>query len=199
MKTRNHRALAAVAAVCCPRGLFPVRRWPQEGRRRRRPRPPPPPPEMPLPVANQRFEINPGDDVVGHGAGREGPKEDTLAGHRAALQRRLRGDRARQSQVDAWLPGEGTRGRRAHAVRPAECAARGPGHQSPGDAHLLLPAGARRARRRWSSRTRSASARWAGAPPRGSPRSRAARRTRPGTCRSRCARSTTRTARTWSR
>ena len=69
--------------------------------------------------------------------------------------------------VDVVAAGRGTRDRGAHAVRPAQRAARGHRHQRGGHARFSTSRRRRRARSRWSIRIRSASARWAGPRPEG--------------------------------
>ncbi len=107
MKTRNARALAAVLLCVALAGcsLF-------EGLHKKAPPPapppPPPPPEMPLPVANQRFELNPGDDVVGEVQVVKATKEDTLADIARRFNVGYEEIVRANPKVDAWLPGEGT-------------------------------------------------------------------------------------------
>ena len=107
MKTRNSRALAAavICAALAGCSLF------GGGHKKAPPAPPPappPPPEMPLPVANQRFEINPGDDVVGVVQVVQATKEDTLADIARRFNVGYEEIVRANPKVDAWLPGEGT-------------------------------------------------------------------------------------------
>ena len=163
------------------------------------PPPPPAPPQEPPPSANERFELAPGPGRGRRGAGGQGRQGRHAHRHRAALQRRLRGDRARQSQGRSLAARGGTRA--SSCPRSSSCRMpRAPGSSSTSRrCASSITRRPRRASRRWSTPIRSASARSAGVRRKASPRSSAARRIRPGACRSRCARSTTRTARTWSR
>src|SRR5579862_4459503 len=107
MKTRNSRALTAALIMTALAGcsLFGA------GHKKAPPAPPPPPPpppEMPLPVANQRFEINPGDDVVGVVQVVQATKEDTLADIARRFNVGYEEIVRANPKVDAWLPGEGT-------------------------------------------------------------------------------------------
>ena len=63
---------------------------------------------MPLPVANQRFEIDPGDDVVGTVQVVKATKEDTLADIARRFNVGYEEIVRANPKVDAWLPGEGT-------------------------------------------------------------------------------------------
>jgi L,D-transpeptidase ErfK/SrfK len=63
---------------------------------------------MPLPVANQRFEISPGDDVVGVVQVVQATKEDTLADIARRFNVGYEEIVRANPKVDAWLPGEGT-------------------------------------------------------------------------------------------
>jgi L,D-transpeptidase ErfK/SrfK len=72
------------------------------------PPPPPPPPEVPQPTANQRFELNPGDDVVGSVQVVQASKEDTLADIARRFNVGYEEIVRANPKVDPWLPGEGT-------------------------------------------------------------------------------------------
>ena len=100
--------------------------------------------------------------------------------------------------VDPWLPGAGTRDRRALAVRAAQCAAQGiviniaamrifyyPPHKK-GEPQVVYTHPIGIGKVGWRT-------------PEGATKIIAARRTRSGACRRRCARSTRRTARCSSR
>jgi L,D-transpeptidase ErfK/SrfK len=71
------------------------------------PAPPPPPPQEPLPSANERFELAPGQDVVGVVQVVKAGKEDTLTDiarrFNVGYEEMLRAN----PKVDPWLPGEG--------------------------------------------------------------------------------------------
>jgi L,D-transpeptidase ErfK/SrfK len=107
MKTRSSRALTAVVLCAALAGcsLF-------GGTHKKAPPapppPPPPPPQMPLPVANQRFELSPGDDVVGVVQVVKATKEDTLADIARRFNVGYEEIVRANPKVDAWLPGEGT-------------------------------------------------------------------------------------------
>ncbi len=68
---------------------------------------PPPPPQEPLPVANERFELAPGQDVVGVVQVVKADKEDTLTDiarrFNVGYEEVLRAN----PKIDPWLPGEG--------------------------------------------------------------------------------------------
>jgi len=61
-----------------------------------------------MPVANQRFELNPGDDVVGVVQVVHTTKEDTLADVARRFNIGYEEIVRANPKVDAWLPGEGT-------------------------------------------------------------------------------------------
>jgi L,D-transpeptidase ErfK/SrfK len=63
---------------------------------------------MPVPVANQRFELSPGDDVVGVVQVVQASKEDTLADIARRFNVGYEEIVRANPKVDAWLPGEGT-------------------------------------------------------------------------------------------
>ena len=68
---------------------------------------PPPPPAEPLPTANERFELSPGQDIVGAVQVVRASKEDTLTDiarrFNVGYEEILRAN----PKVDPWLPGEG--------------------------------------------------------------------------------------------
>jgi L,D-transpeptidase ErfK/SrfK len=68
---------------------------------------PPPPPPLPLPTANERFELAPGQDVVGAVQVVTASKDDTLTDiarrFNVGYEEILRAN----PKVDPWLPGEG--------------------------------------------------------------------------------------------
>jgi L,D-transpeptidase ErfK/SrfK len=106
MKTITSRA--AVAALLCSAivgcSLFaPHHKAPPPA-----PPPPPPPPEVPQPTANQRFELSPGDDVVGSVQVVQASKEDTLADIARRFNVGYEEIVRANPKVDPWLPGEGT-------------------------------------------------------------------------------------------
>jgi len=72
------------------------------------PPPPPPPPQEPLPVANERFELAPNQDVVGTvqvvAAGKEDTLTDIARRFNVGYEEIVRAN----PKVDPWLPGEGT-------------------------------------------------------------------------------------------
>ena len=184
MSTSTTRAALAALAVRQPRGLLALRRSPQG---------------TPAAAARARAaggtccrvrtsasSSRPTQDVVGVVQVVKASKEDTLTDIARRFNVGYEEIVRANPKVDPWLPGEGT-----EIVVPSQfilpnAPRTGRRHQHRRHAALLLPDAQERASRRWSSRTRSASARWAGARPKASPRSCAARRIRPGACRSRC-------------
>jgi L,D-transpeptidase ErfK/SrfK len=99
-------ALAALLCGCLAAGcsLFATLHRPAP------PPPPPPPPagpELPLPVANERFELEPGQSVVGVVQVVKAGKDDTLTDiarrFNVGYEEMLRAN----PDVDPWLPGEG--------------------------------------------------------------------------------------------
>ena len=138
-----------------------------------------------LPVANQRFELAPGQDIVGTVQVVKASKEDTLTDIARRFNVGYEEIVRANPKVDPWLPGRGHA--RSWCPRSSSCRTR----RAPGVVINIAamrifyyPTPKRGERAGRLSRTRSASARWAGARPRASPRSCAARRTRPGACRS---------------
>ena len=79
------------------------------------PPPPPPPPAEPLPVANQRFELAPGQDVVGTVQVVKAGKEDTLTDIARRFNVGYEEIVRANPKLDPWLPGEG-----ATVVVPSE-------------------------------------------------------------------------------
>lgn len=72
------------------------------------PPPPPPPPAEPAPVANQRFELAPGQDVVGTVQLVRAGKEDTLTDIARRFNVGYDEIVRANPKVDPWLPGEST-------------------------------------------------------------------------------------------
>ena len=72
------------------------------------PPPPPPPPEAPLPVANERFELAPNQDVVGTVQVVKADKDDTLTDIARRFNVGYEEIVRANPKVDPWLPGEGT-------------------------------------------------------------------------------------------
>ena len=105
MKTRI--TCAALAALICLAlaacSLF--------GGRQRTPPPapsPPPPPAAPLPAANERFELVPGQDLVGVVQVVRAGKDDTLTDIARRFNVGYEEITRANPKVDPWLPGEGT-------------------------------------------------------------------------------------------
>jgi L,D-transpeptidase ErfK/SrfK len=71
------------------------------------PPPPPPPPAQPLPVANERFELAPGEDVVGAVQVVTAGKDDTLTDIARRFNVGYEEIVRANPKVDPWLPGEG--------------------------------------------------------------------------------------------
>jgi len=107
MKPRTARAaltaLLCLALAAC--SLF-GQRWHQPAAPAPSP-PPPAPAPLPVPVANERFELAPGQDVVGAVQVVTASKEDTLTDiarrFNVGYEEVLRAN----PKVDPWLPGEG--------------------------------------------------------------------------------------------
>jgi len=100
---------AALAAVLCL-ALAACSLFGQRYHQAAAPAPPPPPPappSLPVPVANERFELAPGQDVVGVVQVVTASKEDTLTDiarrFNVGYEEVLRAN----PKVDPWLPGEG--------------------------------------------------------------------------------------------
>ena len=72
------------------------------------PPPPPPPPAEPLPVANQRFELAPNQDVVGSVQVVKATKDDTLSDIARRFNVGYDEITRANPKIDPWLPGEGT-------------------------------------------------------------------------------------------
>jgi L,D-transpeptidase ErfK/SrfK len=70
--------------------------------------PPPPPPAVPLPVANQRFELAPDQDVVGVVQVVKADKDDTLTDIARRFNVGYEEIVRANPKIDPWLPGEGT-------------------------------------------------------------------------------------------
>ena len=68
---------------------------------------PPPPPAEPLPVANERFELEPGQDVVGVVQVVKAGKDDTLTDIARRFNVGYEEIVRANPKVDPWLPGEG--------------------------------------------------------------------------------------------
>ncbi len=68
---------------------------------------PPPPPEEPLPVANERFELVPSQDVVGVVQVVKADKDDTLTDIARRFNVGYEEIVRANPKVDPWLPGEG--------------------------------------------------------------------------------------------
>jgi L,D-transpeptidase ErfK/SrfK len=106
MKLPSARAAAAAFICLALAGCSLFGAW-----RHTAPPPPPPPPpalpEEPLPVANERFELTPGQDVVGVVQVVKAGKDDTLTDiarrFNVGYEEILRAN----PKVDPWLPGEG--------------------------------------------------------------------------------------------
>ena len=81
------------------------------GHKKAPPAPPPPPasaPAEPVPAANQRFELAPGQDVVGSVQLVEAGKEDTLTDIARRFNVGYDEIVRANPKIDPWLPGEGT-------------------------------------------------------------------------------------------
>ena len=106
MKLSSARAATAALACLALAGCSLFAAW-----RHTAPPPPPPapppPPEEPLPLANERFELAPGQDVVGVVQVVKADKEDTLTDiarrFNVGYEEILRAN----PKIDPWLPGEG--------------------------------------------------------------------------------------------
>src|SRR5579864_3325985 len=104
MKIRSVRA--ATAALIC----LGIAGCSLLGQFRHAPPPPPPappPPAEPLPVANERFELDPGQDVVGVVQVVKATKEDTLTDIARRFNVGYEEIVRANPKVDPWLPGEG--------------------------------------------------------------------------------------------
>ncbi len=71
------------------------------------PPPPPPPPADPLPLATQRFELAPNEDVVGEVQVVKATKEDTLTDIARRFNIGYEEITRANPKLDPWLPGEG--------------------------------------------------------------------------------------------
>jgi L,D-transpeptidase ErfK/SrfK len=72
------------------------------------PPPPPPPPLEAAPVANERFELSPGQDIVGTVQVVKASKEDTLTDIARRFNVGYEEITRANPKIDPWLPGEGT-------------------------------------------------------------------------------------------
>src|SRR6185312_4616780 len=105
MKIRSVRA--ATAALIC----LGIAGCSLLGQFRHAPPPPPPappPPAEPLPVANERFELDPGQDVVGVVQVVKATKEDTLTDIARRFNVGYEEIVRANPKVDPWIPGDGT-------------------------------------------------------------------------------------------
>jgi L,D-transpeptidase ErfK/SrfK len=106
MKTRSARAAATALLFLVLAGcsLFgPHHKAPPPA-----PPPPPPPPAEPLPVANQRFELAPNQDIVGTVQIVKASKDDTLTDIARRFNVGYDEITRANPKLDPWLPGEGT-------------------------------------------------------------------------------------------
>ena len=100
---------AATAALCCITiaGCSLFSAWHKAPPPPPPPAAPPPPPPLPLPVATERFELAPGQDVVGSVQVVTATKDDTLTDiarrFNVGYEEILRAN----PKVDPWLPGAG--------------------------------------------------------------------------------------------
>jgi L,D-transpeptidase ErfK/SrfK len=104
--TMNRTSRAGIAALLC----FAVTGCSLFGARHQAPPPPlppPAPPAQPLPVANERFELAPGQDVVGVVQVVTAGKEDTLTDIARRFNVGYEEIVRANPKVDPWLPGEG--------------------------------------------------------------------------------------------
>jgi L,D-transpeptidase ErfK/SrfK len=72
------------------------------------PAPPPPPPLEAAPVANERFELSPGQEIVGTVQVVKASKEDTLTDIARRFNVGYEEIVRANPKIDPWLPGEGT-------------------------------------------------------------------------------------------
>ncbi|HTC15260.1 MAG TPA: L,D-transpeptidase family protein [Steroidobacteraceae bacterium] len=106
---RNSVVRAATAALCCITiaGCSLFSAWHKAPPPPPPPAAPPPPPPLPLPVATERFELAPGQDVVGSVQVVTATKDDTLTDiarrFNVGYEEILRAN----PKVDPWLPGAG--------------------------------------------------------------------------------------------
>jgi L,D-transpeptidase ErfK/SrfK len=107
MRLSTARASAAVLLCVAIAGCSLLAQW------RHPPAPPPPPPApeapppQPLPVANERFELAPGQDVVGVVQVVSATKDDTLTDIARRFNVGYEEIQRANPKVDPWLPGEG--------------------------------------------------------------------------------------------
>jgi len=104
MRTRSARAAATALLLLCIAGcsIFGPRHQAPPP-----PPPPPPPPAEPLPVATQRFELAPSQDVVGEVQVVKATKDDTLTDIARRFNVGYEEITRANPKLDPWLPGEG--------------------------------------------------------------------------------------------
>ena len=106
MKTRSARAAASALLLLSIAGCSIF--GPHQKAAPPPPPPPPPPPAEPLPVANQRFELAPNQDVVGTVQVVKAGKDDTLSDIARRFNVGYEEITRANPKIDPWLPGEGT-------------------------------------------------------------------------------------------
>jgi L,D-transpeptidase ErfK/SrfK len=104
MRTRSARAATTALLLLCIAGcsIFGPRHQAPPP-----PPPPPPPPAEPLPVATQRFELAPSQDVVGEVQVVKATKDDTLTDIARRFNVGYEEITRANPKLDPWLPGEG--------------------------------------------------------------------------------------------
>jgi L,D-transpeptidase ErfK/SrfK len=107
MKVSSARAATAALACLALAGCSLWGAWRHPAAPPPAPAPAPAPALPPLPVANERFEINPGDDVVGVVQVVTAGKEDTLTDIARRFNVGYEEIQRANPKVDPWLPGEG--------------------------------------------------------------------------------------------
>ena len=107
MKVSSARAATAALACLALAGCSLWGAWRHPAAPPLAPAPAPAPALPPLPVANERFEINPGDDVVGVVQVVTAGKEDTLTDIARRFNVGYEEIQRANPKVDPWLPGEG--------------------------------------------------------------------------------------------
>jgi L,D-transpeptidase ErfK/SrfK len=107
MRMSNARAATAALACLALAGCSLFNAWHHAPPPPPAPAPPAEPPPQPLPVATERFELAPGQDIVGTVQVVSASKEDTLTDiarrFNVGYEEILRAN----PKVDPWLPGEG--------------------------------------------------------------------------------------------